>query len=336
MRKQWQFSRDPSIKRKYFSLSNKVKWELKKYRDNKWTDYISSLSASDNSLWRYLKIIKKPNKPIPTLSANSVTYEEDFGKVQLLADNFEKQFSPHPDTFCPSTIDMVNNRNSSFLASSPREIIEPATEAELLSIIKNLNNKKAPGYDNISNNAIKKLPSSFLKYILDIINAILNFAYFPQPWKKAIVIPIRKLGCDPSLPQNYRPISLLSSLSKLAEQVIYTRIQDFLNTHNILIPEQFGFRPKHSTTHQLLRVVEFVASGFQDRKHTGAIFLDIAKAFDRVWHSGLIYKLIKLKMPDKQIHLINSYLCNRSFVVRYNHLHSTQKQICSGVPHAAS
>ncbi|GFY03241.1 putative RNA-directed DNA polymerase from transposon BS [Trichonephila clavipes] len=101
-------------------------------------------------------------------------------------------------------------------------------------------------------------------------------------WKTAVVIPILKPDKNSALAESYRPISLLPVLSKLAEKVILARLNDHLERENILIPEQHGFRPRLSTSHQLLRVVEFIKEGNNKDECTAAVFLDIQKAFDRV------------------------------------------------------
>ncbi|GFX74837.1 RNA-directed DNA polymerase from mobile element jockey [Trichonephila clavipes] len=116
----------------------------------------------------------------------------------------------------------------------------------------------------------------------NIINNILKLGYFPQIWKTVSVIPILKPGKDPTLPDNFRPISLLPVLSKITEEIIQKRLCQHLNDNDILIPQQHGFRAGLSTSHQLLPVVEYIKTGFQNRKSTGAVFLDIQKAFDRV------------------------------------------------------
>ncbi|GFQ83750.1 RNA-directed DNA polymerase from mobile element jockey [Trichonephila clavata] len=86
----------------------------------------------------------------------------------------------------------------------------------------------------------------------------------------------------PDRPKSYRPISLLPVLSKLAERIILARLNDYLESQSILIPEQYGFRPRHSTTHQLLRVFEFIKEANDKNQNTATVFLDIQKAFDRV------------------------------------------------------
>ncbi|GFW07225.1 RNA-directed DNA polymerase from mobile element jockey [Trichonephila clavipes] len=150
-------------------------------------------------------------------------------------------------------------------------------------------------------------------------------------WKTAVVIPILKPGKNSALAESYRPISLLPVLSKLAEKVILARLNDHLERENILIPEQHGFKPRLSTSHQLLRVVEFIKEGNNKDECTAAVFLDIQKAFDRVWHTGLLFKLITYKISPPLIFLINSYISDRSFTVKINRTFSQLKKINAGV-----
>ncbi|GFW16031.1 probable RNA-directed DNA polymerase from transposon X-element [Trichonephila clavipes] len=165
----------------------------------------------------------------------------------------------------------------------------------------------------------------------EVIFYIKRLKYFPSAWKTAVVVPILKPGKDPTLAESHRPISLLPILSKLAEKIISTRLNDFLETNKILIPEQHGFRPRLSTTHQLLRVVEYIKEGNNMGQCTAAVFLDIQKAFDRVWHTGLLFKLINYNIPTPLILLLNSYISNRSFTVKINRTYSQTRSISAGV-----
>ncbi|GBM85020.1 putative RNA-directed DNA polymerase from transposon BS [Araneus ventricosus] len=130
-------------------------------------------------------------------------------------------------------------------------------------------------------------------------------------------------------PDSYRPISPLSSLSKLAESIILNRLE--VETEHKLIPFQFGFRKGLSATEQLLRMVEHIREGFCNSVDTAAVFIDIAKAFDRVWIDGLLYKMHKLKVPRKLILLLQSYLKGRSFVVRVDKDLSSPRTTEAGV-----
>lgn len=130
-------------------------------------------------------------------------------------------------------------------------------------------------------------------------------------------------------PVDYRPISLLSTLSKVYEYVLAVRLADFLNSNDVLIPEQFGFRARHSTQHQLWRVTEIIHAAFERGHVATAIFVDINKAFDKVSFPCLIYKL---NLPLGLIKIIHSYITNRSFTAKVASLTSPPRQIESGVP----
>lgn len=160
-------------------------------------------------------------------------------------------------------------------------------------------------------------------YISNPTNCIFKFNSSPNPWKTSIICPIPKPRTILSKPTNYRPISLLPSLSKVIECVIRTQLQDYIQLNNIIIPEEFGFRIKYSTQHQLLCVVEFLREKLNKKLPGAATFLDIAKVFDKVWYEGLTQKLIKLKFRARLLYLMHSYLCDAAFLVRIKNLLST-------------
>ncbi|GFT14981.1 putative RNA-directed DNA polymerase from transposon BS [Trichonephila clavipes] len=133
---------------------------------------------------------------------------------------------------------------------------------------------------------------------------MLNLRYFPSAWKTAVVVPILKPGKDHA--SGIPPTYFLTGLSKqTGGKNHFHQTNDFLETNKILIPEQHGFRPRLSTTHQLLRVVKYIKEGNNMGQCTAAVFLDIEKAFDRVWHTGLLFKLINYNIPTPLILLLN-------------------------------
>jgi hypothetical protein len=126
------------------------------------------------------------------------------------------------------------------------------------------------------------------------------------------VIFILKAGKDQSLPSSYWPISLLDTIGKLFEKIPLSKILTEVSGRGLLRDEQFGFRPKYTTTLQLARLVERVARNFSEKRLTGAIFLDVAKAFDTVWVDGLLSKLTALNFPSYLVKIMSSYLHNRT------------------------
>ena len=164
---------------------------------------------------------------------------------------------------------------------------------EVKFFIGTLKNSKAPGLDGINSIILKNMTNTFYTLITQIFNWCLSNGYFPQIFKTAKVVPILKPGRDAKSPTSYRPISMLNCLDKVFEKIVLQRINEYTETNNIIQNEQFGFRKEHSTVHQVKRIVNFISNNKSTRKSTGIVLLDVEKAFDSIWHNGLIFKFDK-------------------------------------------
>ncbi|VVC26289.1 Endonuclease/exonuclease/phosphatase,Reverse transcriptase domain [Cinara cedri] len=205
----------------------------------------------------------------------------------------------------------------------------PCTPKEIQIIINKLANKKSPGHDIIKNKILKNLTSKSLSYIASLMNSSMRLGYFPDTWKIAIIIPIYKPEKQNSSPKSHRPISLLPTFSKLLERILLHRIKPFLK----IIPlHQFGFKPFHSTTHQLQWIFEIIVNGYKNKKFTTTAFLDISQAFDKVWHHGLILKIKSLNRPLYLNNTLLSFIANRKFHVRIGADISQIHNVKAGVP----
>jgi len=127
------------------------------------------------------------------------------------------------------------------------------------------------------------------------------------------VISIPTSGKDPALPSSYRPISFVDTIGKLFEKILLDRILHEVSKRGLMRDEQFGFRPRHSTSLQLALLVERITRNFGEKRLTGAVVLDVAKAFDAVGINGLLYKLTLLNFPSYIVHKISSYLRGRTY-----------------------
>lgn len=137
---------------------------------------------------------------------------------------------------------------------------------------------------------------------------------------------------NPARTLNSPRASLLSCLGKIFERIILARLSLFAEENNILAEEQFGFRSQHSTIHQIRRVTKIITENKLKRKSTGLVLLDIEKAFDSVWHNGLLYKLSICNVPRYIIKLIQSFVSERQFFVSINGSSSTRRNIPAGLP----
>ncbi|GBO40428.1 RNA-directed DNA polymerase from mobile element jockey, partial [Araneus ventricosus] len=200
----------------------------------------------------------------------------------------------------------------------PSSNIKLTSPQEILSLLKRINPRKATGPDGIPNKALKQIPTNVITFITKICNKCLLCNYFPTIWKTAHVLMFPKPRQNRKLPGNYRPISLLSNIGKILEKIILSRLKEECHDLSIIPNEQYGFRAGHGCIHQLLRVANTVTQGFNHKFYTGGVFLDVRKAFDRMWHNGLIYKLIKFKIPNYLIVILINYLRNRTFRVKLN------------------
>ncbi|CAG4998787.1 unnamed protein product [Parnassius apollo] len=162
-----------------------------------------------------------------------------------------------------------------------------SSPAELRRTVTCLQPRKAPGHDGIANATLRQLPNRVLVELGRLYNGILRTSHFPEDWKKGRVIVLPKPGKDRRRAASYRPITLLPHIAKLLERLLLRRLRPCIQ----LRAEQQGFRKGHSTVTQLTRVLHLLAAEYNRGRVSLGVFLDIKKAFDRVWHSGLLYKL---------------------------------------------
>ena len=129
---------------------------------------------------------------------------------------------------------------------------------------------------------------------------------FPNKWKKVNVDPGHNKG-DKQILKNYRPISLLPIAGKMLERLLYDRLFEFFIANNSISKNQSGFRPGDSCINQLLSITHEIYQSFDDNLEVRAVFLDISKAFDKVWHKGLVFKLKQNGILDKILNIFTDF-----------------------------
>jgi len=207
----------------------------------------------------------------------------------------------------------------------------PITPEEITNTIKRTKNT-TPGASNINKTIIEHLPPRMISRLRHIFNAALATGYFPDKFKHATLTLIPKPGKSAHEVGNYRPISLLEVPGKLLERVITQRLIPHLEnnqTHNI---RQYGFRPHRGTESAIALAYEEIALGLANKHQTNAILRDVSKAFDKVWHDGLKYKLTQLHLPTHFTRLLCSFLDDRTATIRLGAHLGTPIHLRSGVP----
>ena len=221
---------------------------------------------------------------------------------------------------------IMRNSNSLFMS--------PTTRDEILLLIDKLPSKRSSGYDNLDNVLLKQLKFEIATPLEIVFNKSLQMGTFPCQMKNAEVIPLYKNKED--LCVNYRPISLLMTMSKLLEKIVYKRTYNFLDTTGQLYSSQCGFRSKHSCENAISELVGHVIKGHERKEHTAAIFLDLSKAFDTLDHSLLLRKLELYGIRGDALGWFRSYLSNRKMRVKYcgegETIYSKWKNVTHGTP----
>lgn len=297
-------------KKSYFvSLSNKLK----------------SDSLSSKQWWTILKSFIAPNSKtsIPPLEKDGVIYSDDSAKANVLNDFFRDQtILNDKNTILPDLIPYTVENSLNSLTFTPDEVE---------SILNALPLGKAAGPDGINNRILRELSKELAPPICSFFNQSLRNGEVPECFKASRVCPVYK-GGDPSVVSNYRPISLLSNLDKALERLVFKYIYNHFRDNNILTSFQSGFIPGDSTVNQLTYLYNTFCQALDSGKEVRVVFCDISKAFDRVWHAGLIHKLKAAGISSDLLSWFVSYLANRKQRVVLPGTESNWNFIHAGVP----
>ena len=229
---------------------------------------------------------------------------------------------------------VVNDSNKQLPPLAPAQHILNSisvTEQDVNDVLINLDATKASGPDQISPRLLREGAPILSKPFSLIFNRSLQQGYFPQEWKDANVTPIHKKD-EKSLPGNYRPISLLSQLGKTMERCVHKHLYNYVVSHQILTPLQSGFVRGDSTTYQLIHTYYQFCQAVDTGKEVRAVFCDVSKAFDGVWHRGLLHKLAGISCSEFIIKRFSSYLSDRRQRVMLNGQTSDWASVLAGVP----
>ncbi len=256
-----------------------------------------------------------------------------FDNDEVLTDNKDKANLMNMYFTSISTVDSAGKQVPNDILEHPQNLIEHVSCApeQVKSIIKNLDQNKASGHDNISARMLKLSSSYICDSLCSLINRSLTLGRFPDSLKKANVTPLFKQG-HKNDKGNYRPISILPSISKIFERIVYIKLYEFLSESNFFVNFQSGFRANDSTVNQLIDISHLIYRKLKNNEEVIGIYLDISKAFDKVWHQGLIYKLKKAGIRGRLLLWLTDYLTNRQQRVIIGGSNSEWANIEAGVP----
>ena len=203
--------------------------------------------------------------------------------------------------------------------------------SDIAKIISRLDPNKAHGHDMLSIRMIKLCGNSIYKPLLIIFKDCLNEGKFPHECIKGNVVAIHKKGNKQSL-ENYWPISLLPICRKNFERLIFNKMFTFFTGNNLIYPNQSGFRLGDSCVNQLLAITHEIYKSFDEAFEVKGVFLDISKAFDKLWHEGLLLKLNQNVISGNLLKPLCEFLSSRKQRVVLNGQHSSWDNVTAGVP----
>jgi len=261
---------------------------------------MQSLSNQPNKWWKLVKetLGYARDSSVPSIKYGNQTIENSQGKAEI----FNSYFVSH------SSIDTTNASLPPFDSAPDNSLSNiDFNEEDTLHILKSLDPNKAIGPDGISPRVLKICAQEIAPSLTRLFKLSLQSGKFPDQWKCANVLPLHKCG-DIHEINNYRPISLLSCISKVFEKIVFKYVFNFLRDNLKITIHQSGFMPGDSTVNQLVYLYNHFAKALDEKKEIYIVFCDISKAFDKVWHAGLLYKLKRAGIQGTLLAWFESYL----------------------------
>lgn len=314
--------------RRYRNFCNNLIKKLKRKYER---DQLEISSKNSKALWKsinnvtHYKPAKTPNtqllstKVSPLEAVNFVnTYFANIGKT--LAEDITQQNKE------------LNNIPSNLLSNQMSSLVFLATDhKEIFNVVLNLKSKSAPGWDNIQTNFLKLSSHVLIPIICHLVNLCLDQGIFPKIFKQSIITPVYK-GGDRDDVSNYRPISVLPSISKVLEKIINKRLLGYLDKYNIISKHQYGFRQGVSTEDAVTALSNLIVNHVDKGRKCITVFLDLKKAFDTVSVPILVHKLENIGVRGVPLALLIDYLHERKQRVKIGGFESEDVPINYGVP----
>ena len=283
-------------------------------------------SPGEKKYWKIAKQVygNKKTMGIPTLIAGNLNISTSAEKARLFTDYFAEQ----------QTLPQVpfNHRLPPIIFQTNQRLVNIHTsQAEVLKVLKSLDAGKANGADGVSNRLLKEASPAISESLSNLFNKSFSSSSVPNAWKLSNICPIHKKN-DRTMVSNYRPIALLSCIGKVQERIVYLHLYYYLKTNNLLTWKNSGFKELDSAINQLLLITDKIHKALESGKEICMVFLDVSKAFDRVWHSGLLHKLRCLGIDGKFFDWICNYLKDRKIRAVINGQSSNWTNTTAGVP----
>lgn len=339
---------------RYKRIQTSITIESTRIYSENWENVITHLTrqyADPAEFWAKIKRLKGNNKTVSHLERNNIKLTEDKEKEEAFKEIWRDVFTITPQE--NASYDMQTERdieqywninndkrtpyNTSDLTrlTGGEDINTRITSAEMKYTIKTFKNN-TPGETPINKTILSHLPDNAIETIKHIFNHALSMGYFPKKFKTAVIKMIPKDNTKHTDPMNYRPISLLEVTGKLLEKIINKRLRCYLEHNNKLPPTQHGFRTSRGTDTALTTIHETIAHHVARRKQLYLVLRDVSKAFDKVWHSGLQYKIAQLGLPNNITIFLNNFIKERKAKIKVGDHTGQEFHLTAGVPQGSA
>ena len=310
-------------------LQKTVRLAKSQYYFNKFQHYKTDMKKT----WKQINEIMQKKKKTPDLPKYFLDNNKVITENIDIANCFNNFFSNIGPALANAISSPPNKSFRDYLTPSITSSFNfnMVTEEDTFKVINNLKSKTSTGHDGLSSILLKFIAPQILEVLTMILNQSLSTGIFPDSLKIAKITPIFKKE-NPHLTDNYRPISLLPSISKVFEKNVYNQIYEYFTENKLLYESQYGFRKFHSTELAALEMSDKITTHLDQGKIPLAIFLDLSKAFDTIDHTILIDKLRYYGLKGNSLNWFKSYLSNRKQYVEYNNSQSSYANVSTGVP----
>ena len=347
-------NRKQTLVNKIIDIENALLQSRDDERDMKEKRAVENIKKNKKYFYKFARNQSKIKSKIGPLKVNGETISDPSKIAEALKNQYETVFTtprtnpdppnhpptlnvPHPSNPAPAIPDTQNPEPENLASLNPdHETPNPLTDLEItdqmISVaIRDLKPNSAAGPDGLAPIFLQKCEKSFIHPLKYIYTNSISTGSVPDIFKIGIITPIHK-GGNRSEPKNYRPITLTSILCKVLEKIILKPIVIHLRDNLLYNERQHGFRAKRSTLSQLLCHIDELLDNMEKGYNVDVVYLDFAKAFDKVDHGILLQKLKSLGIRGKFSNWIESFLTNRKQFIAANGALSTQSNVLSGVP----
>ncbi len=333
-------SKDEQVFKTFKTLRNEVNRLIKKAKAEFFNEKISEHRSKPRQLWKCLKQtgyssrLKTKVKNIKldiggSLITENVSVANSLNHFFVtIANKLVQKLPRQTDSYGEKH---VQNFYRGKGVQADAFVFSAVSEDTVFKKFKAMQPAKAMGQDEIPVRFLQDVAEAIMPCLTFIINLSLEQRHVPDDFKLARVIPLHKKGSKLD-PGNYCPVSILNSVSKVMEKIIFDQINEYLAQNNLLYKFQSGFRPSHSTDTCLLYLTDLIRTEIDDGKYCGMVLLDLQKAFDTVNFSILLFKLKALGFNSASIQRVRSYLEGRRQVVEVSGTISSPLQSTCGVP----